>query len=144
MKVPVALGAGLALALAVLATAIEGPSPTGPTKPDKPSTSTAGAIDSVAHGVDWLSRSEEETVAGLVYGPVKLLGLGSFTPEARVELKTLMRRTEERIRDIHRAVGRTELGTTAARAALDDTYVEYRTALERLSAVRWPTDAPPR
>lgn len=80
---------------------------------------------SVASGAD-------ETVDRTVYEPVKALGLASFSPDARIALKPLMERTENRVREVLSELERGAIDQPAARAALDAVADEYRAALEDL------------
>ena len=80
--------------------------------------------------------SADATVARLVYGPVKILGMGRFTAEGRVELKGPMRRAESGVREIMARLSSGEIGEPEARVELAAVIADYRISVRKLWTAR--------
>ena len=116
--------AAACLGVALAATAVSGQA-TGPTVDPKPRESGAEGM--------W---SADATVARLVHEPIKILGLGRFTPEGRVALKAPMTHVESEVRAVMARLSRGEIDESDARIELAHCIAEYRVAVGKLLAGR--------
>jgi len=126
---------GLAVAVSVVAGSIMVRSPTGLEKDDKAGyePTTAPQLPDEAA---WLTLDEDDLVSRIVHDPVKVRGPSSFTPEGRVALNDLMRRTEDVVRATARSAKASGYLGTDERDAVELAVSEYAAELDRLSALR--------
>lgn len=125
MKIPGKACLGVALVLLLSVGAASAQSVTGP--------STDSKLNGAAAPGPW---SADATVARLVYGPIKILGMRRFTPRARVELKDHMERAESRVRAVMAGLSSGAIDAQEARSELADAIADYRVAVRELLSGR--------
>jgi hypothetical protein len=137
MKRVACVAAGMMVGLGLSASLLEAQVITGPEASRK-----AAAIpfelmlDSLGAGLDWMSWSQDEAVARMVYDPIKLLGLERFGPEGTMAIKGVVRGTEARIRSTVRALSAEEIDAAAATRSIEEALDEFRSAVSALLEAR--------
>ena len=96
-----------------------------------PKVPVEGVLDSLGAGLEWLSWTDDEAVARLIYEPIKLLGLERFGSQAGA-LKGVVLRAETLIRATVNALGAGEMETVAAMRSMDQAVNEFRSAVGEL------------
>lgn len=131
------IAAGLLVGLGLSASSLEAQVITGPETNRKAASIPSDLmLDSLGAGLDWMSWSEDEAVARMVYDPIKLLGLGRSGPQGTMAMKAVVRGTEARIRSTVRALSVGEMDTAAATGSIEEALEEFRSAVSALLETR--------